>query len=610
MSFRGLFIAVLLTAQTIAFAQAPGERSAIYQIDCDRACLIGFARGYMQALAKKDASRAQFAADVRFTENNVELVAGRDGLWRTITGVAATGLEAADASTGQVAWIGAVEENGQPAYYGMRLRVVDRKVAEVETVVVRRTGLPLPFGDTSKLTHDPAFGEVLAPQERRPRERLLAVTDSYFNTVELNDGIVFAPFHAECARTENGIVTTSAGLGSSGDIAQGCENQFKLGIYRINKRIRERRYTLVDEERGVVVATGFFDHANTFDTYKTTDGKDRKTLLKWPNSISLVEAFKIRDGRIYRIEAVFTYVPYFMHSPFFPVPPVTAAVRDRPLAVIPAARVATGKCERECLIKFADQYMEALVKRDPAGVPWAKDVRFTENSVPMMIGDGLWGSVRKKSSRPMYVTDPATGNVVWLGLVEEHDAPAFYAMRLKVQGGLISEVETVLARKGNPGAFGDPSQFQVDSSFDEMPATPQRLSRKRLQSLADGYFASQLRNEQVRSTSQPATSQPHESQGSKGQGSDSQRRENGQQSLRVSVPPERIRARRFPVIDEQRGVIVAQAFADFPADKETAPPYPRSREALEILQVRDGKIERVEAISVFQPYGMPSPWTQ
>src|SRR6185503_1912324 len=196
---------------------------------------------------------------------------------------------------------------------------------EVETVVVRTTGLPLPFGDVSKLKHDPAFTEVLPAEQRRSRERLVAVANSYFSTVELNDGIVFAPFDAACERTENGIYTTRGGTGSSGDIAQGCEQQFKLGIYRINKRVRERRYPLVDVERGVVVATGFFDHANEFDTYKTTDGKERKTLLKWPNSISLVEAFKIRNGRIYRIEAVFTYVPYFMHSPFYSYPPVHAA---------------------------------------------------------------------------------------------------------------------------------------------------------------------------------------------------------------------------------------------------------------------------------------------
>ena len=65
-----------------------------------------------------------------------------------------------------------------------------------------------------------------------------------------------------------------------------------------------------------MVATGFFDHANTFDHYPLKDGREMKTALKWPNSISLLEAFKIRDGKISRIEAVFTYVPYFMPSPF------------------------------------------------------------------------------------------------------------------------------------------------------------------------------------------------------------------------------------------------------------------------------------------------------
>ena len=40
-----------------------------------------------------------------------------------------------------------------------------------------------------------------------------------------------------------------------------------------------------------------------------------KTALKWPNSISMIEAFRIRDGKIQRIEATFTYVPYFMHKP-------------------------------------------------------------------------------------------------------------------------------------------------------------------------------------------------------------------------------------------------------------------------------------------------------
>ena len=301
-----------------ASAQAPGKPTAYAAIACDRACLIAMAHRYMDALTHHDPKRAPFAKDVMFTENDVALPIG-DGLWNTISGASETGLEAADPSTGQAAWFGLVQDHGSPAYYAMRLRVKDGRIEDVETVVHRQTGLPAPFGDVTKYRHDGAFAEALTAAQKRPRERLRAVADSYFNTVELNDGVVFAPFDNECERTENGITTTKADPSSAGTaaaIALGCENQFKLGIYRINKRVRERRYPLIDEERGVVVATGFFDHANTFDSYQTTDGKTMKTALKWPNSITLMEAFKIRDGRIFRIEAIFTYVPYFMHNPW------------------------------------------------------------------------------------------------------------------------------------------------------------------------------------------------------------------------------------------------------------------------------------------------------
>ena len=41
-----------------------------------------------------------------FTENDVPLALGK-GLWATVTGVDAKGLEAADPLTGNVAWFGA-----------------------------------------------------------------------------------------------------------------------------------------------------------------------------------------------------------------------------------------------------------------------------------------------------------------------------------------------------------------------------------------------------------------------------------------------------------------------------------------------------------------------
>jgi hypothetical protein len=609
-------------------AQAPGEPSAVVAVNCDYKCLTGFVRGYMDALVKKDPTRVRFASNARFTENNVELSLGHEGLWATITAVAPTGLEAADVTTGEGAWIGTVEEHGLPAYYGMRLRVQDREIVEVETVVVRRTGLPLPFGDVKTLTHDPAFAEVLTPEQRRPRERLRAVADSYFNTVELNDGIVFAPFDPDCARTENGLVTTKASATASNTasaIVDGCEDQFKLGIYRINKRIRERRYPLIDEERGVVVSTGFFDHANTFDTYKTTDGKERKTLLKWPNSISLVEAFKIRDGRIYRIEAIFTYVPYFMHSPFYSHHEAT-----RPVSAVEPRNPKAKACDRKCLIALADKYMQATVTQKPESVPWAPRVRFTENSVPLMIGDGLWGSGRKKTATPLYVTDPSAGTVVWYGLVEDHDAPAWAAVRLKVVDGRIGEVETAVSRKFNPGPFGDPAAFRIDPLFDQVLPPALRQPRERLEALVEGYYSTKQLNDGTLFTQfddaclrrdngldvtdgagNAAVIAPAKATGVKGC--------EAQFKLGLYKPVDRVRSRRVLAVDEERGLVVATAFSDFALSvprysttdgtiRETQEKYPSSRESVEIFKIRNGKIVRVDAVSVFQPYGMRSPW--
>ncbi len=336
-----------------ALAHAPGESTAWKAVDCDHACLSQVARDYMSALAARDASRLKVRPDVRFTENDVELPFGKEGLWATATGVAPSGMIAADTQTGQVAWLGTAEENGKPVYFALRLGVRGGAIAEAETVVVRNTGLPLPFGDASKVVHDASFNDILPPEQRRSRERLRAVADGYFNTVELNDGNVFTPFDQECGRLENGILTTAATAGSAGAISTGCEAQFKLGMYRINKRIRERRYPLIDVERGVVVATGFFDHANEFDRYKLTDGREMKTALKWPNSISLIEAFRVRDSKIYRIEAVFSYVPYAMHNPFYIYPPALPPPAEEPATL-------KEHCDQACLLALGDGFMTSF----------------------------------------------------------------------------------------------------------------------------------------------------------------------------------------------------------------------------------------------------------
>jgi hypothetical protein len=605
-----LWVALLITAG--ARAQAPGEPSAVYP-SCNRSCLIGVLHGYLDAFGHKDRGLAPFAHDVRYTENDVEMPLG-EGLWGSIGGVSATGLEVADPATGNAAWFGTVQEHGNGAFLALRLQVADGRITEVESVVQRRPTHPAPFGDPAKLQHDPAFQAVLPPEQRRERERLMAVANGYFSTVEQNDGQIFTSFDPDCQRTENGISTTSGTQGAAA-ISQGCESQFKLGIYRINKRVRERRFPIIDAERGIVVATGFFDHANTFDSYQTTDGKVHATALKWPNSISLMEAFKIRNGLIYRVEAVFTYVPYFMHSPYA-YPPAAAG---SPQTAQPAAD--NSPCDRTCLFALANQYMDALAAHEPGRVPWAATVRYTENNVAMMIGDGVWGAATARDPNPLLVADTRTGTVGWYGTVAEHGQLSYYAMRMKVAHHQVSEVEVILDRKGDSGPWGDPEHFTHDPAFTTALPAAQRSSRQAMIALVDGYFNTVQKNDGVIHTRfDPECAREENGQittngsfGSDAQGCEAQFK------LGTFFFVDRVRDRRFTLVDEERGIVMAEASFDHGAtfeDYKTSDGKPAKNpikapstiSLIETFKIRNGKLYRIEAIFTGVPFRMSSQW--
>jgi hypothetical protein len=606
-----LVLAVLVTVG--ARAQAPGEPSAIFPT-CNRSCLIGALHSYLDALGHKDRGLASFAHDVRYTENNVEMPLG-EGLWGSIGAVSATGLEVADPATGNVAWFGTIQEHGNGAFLAMRLKVADGRITEVESVVQRSPTHPAPFGDPAKLQHDAAFQEVLPPEQRRERERLMAVANGYFSTVEQNDGQIFTSFDADCQRTENGISTTSGTQGAAA-ISQGCESQFKLGIYRINKRVRERRFPLIDEERGIVVATGFFDHANTFDSYKTTDGKVHATALKWPNSISLMEAFKIRNGLIYRVEAVFTYVPYFMHSPYAAPPAARPAGNNTSSA--PSDH---SPCDRACLSAVANNYMDALAAHEPGRVPWAARVRYSENNVAMMIGDGVWGAATARDPNPLLLADTSTGTVGWYGTVAEHGQLSYYAMRMKVEHHQVSEVEVILDRKGDSGPWGDPAHFAHDAAFTTALPAAERSSRQAMIALVDGYFSTIQKNNGVMHTRfdpQCAREENGQVTTNGSFGSDAQGCE-AQFKLGTFLFVDRVRDRRFTLVDAERGIVMAEASFDHGATfedykttdgKAARNPIkaPSTISLIETFKIRNGRIYRIEAIFTGVPFRMSSQW--
>ena len=224
----------------------------------------------------------------QITENNVVLRVG-DGLWRTITAKGADDLRAADPVSGQVAYMGVVDERGNQAFFALRLKIEDRKIAEAETIVDRKGYGPGPFGDPAALKTLSILQEDVPATERTPRERMISLADGYFNTLQLNDGQVFTQFTEDCSRRENGVWTANdpnpdpkSALSVYGKIS--CEAGFKLGNYRWDDRLRARRFPLVDEEKGLVLAGGFIDHSGTLETYTTTDGVKHESPMKSPHS--------------------------------------------------------------------------------------------------------------------------------------------------------------------------------------------------------------------------------------------------------------------------------------------------------------------------------------
>lgn len=310
----------LLASLAIAADIAVPASSVPLDRSCDRACLYGVLDGYLAALRRKDPWQAKWATDAVATENNVVMPIG-EGHWGTLTKLEAYDLRMADPLTGQVVMFGALNESDAISPFVVRLEVRDGNIRRAETLVRRKASDPRIMAEPT-FEKKPVFDEVIPPQVRLPRARLVSIADGYFDTLQLNDGTLFTQFDERCNRVENGVQTTNnpALKELSPSLAMGCEQQFRMGYFRYDDRLRDRRITAVDEERGLVLGIAMMDHSGRLRSYKLTDGSTAESHYLAPHSYYLFELFKITpQGRIRQIEADFVTVPYYM--------PTVAAMR-------------------------------------------------------------------------------------------------------------------------------------------------------------------------------------------------------------------------------------------------------------------------------------------
>jgi len=308
-------ILVLAAFAIAASAQAPDA--------CDRGCLESMLDRYVDALVARDPSKLAAARSVVFTENGQRLELG-DGLWHTVTGRGGYALRLADVERGQAVLMGTIREADVPAILVVRLKAARRRIEEVETLVIRNEAAARSLDAIG--TPRAAWSQAVPAAERHTRADLVRIANLYFSGIERNDGRGVYPLADSCARLENGAVTAgepslvlgSAASTSNGQPARarsGCRQQFESGVFFYVTRIRDRRFVLVDPERGLAFAFAFFDNGSG-DARNGTLADGRKVVsgpaIPWTWQIA--EVFKIEHGLIGPVESVLHQVPYGMGS--------------------------------------------------------------------------------------------------------------------------------------------------------------------------------------------------------------------------------------------------------------------------------------------------------
>jgi hypothetical protein len=231
--------------------------------DCDRACLKSALDQYLNAVVKHDPTAAPLFVGFRQTDNAVVVRPGT-GVWKTVTALGKVQRRYLDPVSGQAGFFGTVEEGGDSAIVTVRVKVEQRKITEAEWLIARKgdPGLNGPaspgqpagnFFEPDNLAANPSPERVVAKEARSSREALLAATNSYFDGITSHDGSIIMAYPG-CSRTENGnTVTGRAGRGG-GPVTDCTSNLATINI----EMVAARRYPIVDEEAGVVLAIAVF----------------------------------------------------------------------------------------------------------------------------------------------------------------------------------------------------------------------------------------------------------------------------------------------------------------------------------------------------------------
>lgn len=288
-------------------------------------------------------------------------------------------------------------------------------------------------------------------------------------------------------------------------------------------------------------------------------------------------------------------------------------------------------CNYACLTGLVDQYLKALVAHDPSQIPVADHVKFTENTIPLKLGDALWGTMSEMGTYKLYFADPHDGEAGLEGTIRENGTPAILLLRLRVVDGRIAEVETLVHRNAEDAKalekLGQPNPVWLQPL-----EASQKTTRQEMVSVANQYFEGILHSSGDMVPFDPRCNrlldgyQDTNNPTAKGwfdMGSfrpDSMGiRDNMNTGIWTYIKS--IDPRRFLVIDEKMGIVLGLLMFNHPGNVSWAdvpgvgrvpmPPItqrPSSVEAGEFFKIEGGEIRQIEGVTIALPYGSRTGW--
>jgi hypothetical protein len=148
-----------------------------------------------------------------------------------------------------------------------------------------------------------------------------------------------------------------------------------------------------------------------------------------------------------------------------------AVMGSMALLGISQVAVSAEQCDRACLTGMLTQYVDALVAHDSSKLPLADNVRFTEDSRALKLGEGLWKTATAKGTFRHDYLDTNKQVAATHVEVREGAGQALYSVLLHVKDKKISGIETLVQRI-TPDSRFQPTQLgaPIRGMNDPVPA--------------------------------------------------------------------------------------------------------------------------------------------